>query len=390
MPAPTDLPTYRDILDYLIDYQRGNPSAYVQRNARRAIVEALRVLTNSHSWANFSQFGRVNTVAPYATGTITYDHTAGAYERQVTLVDGIWPEWAAYGTLVIGTVPYSVSERRSDLILQLDVHENLGADLTDPTPYCLYRDTYTLPVDCATVDQIYSPNSSTCVQYAHPREWLRAHRYNEASSGSPSIYTVTGDPDFQGQLAIRLYPYPDLADNLDFMYQRRPRSNSVEGSYTGTVTVSAGGSTVVGTGTAWDDTLVGSLIRFSGTTNELPSGLDGGNPYRLERMIMEVTDDHTLMIDQPATWALAGVKYVISDPIDIEPGVMQTVFLRCCESQLGKIARFPDRDKLEIEYLIELERAKSADSRSTAPRSGGSQAWNHRRMADMPQGADVE
>ena len=390
MPSPTDLPTYRDILDYLVDYQRGNPSAYVQRHARRALVEALRVVTNGHQWSYFTGLGRINTMTPYTTGTVVYDHSGGAYERLATLTDGTWPTWVAYGQLVINNVQYTVAERRSATEIQLSIYQNPGEDITEATQYGLYRDTYTLPVDCATVDEIFPINSTTKVRYAHPREWLSAHRYNSSSANSPSLYTITGDPDFQGQLAIRFYPYPDSNYPMDFIYQRRPRSNNVEGIYAGTVTVSEGNTSIAGEGTSWDDSLVGSLLRFSKNGQELPTGLDGGNPYKMERMVMEVTDEQNLVIDQPSAWSLAGVKYMISDPIDIEPGAMQTVYLRCCESQLAKIARFPDRDKIEMDYQLALEEAKMADSRNTTPRHVGGQGGYRTRLADMPAGADVD
>ena len=390
MPSPTDLPTYRDILDYLVDYQRGNPSAYVQRNARRAVVEGLRVLTNAHQWTYFTQVGRVNTVAPYTTGTVVYDHSGGAYERVLTLTDGTWPTWAPYGEVVINGVHYSVDEYRSATELQLSIYQNPGEDITDATQYGLYRNTYTLPVDCATIDQVFPSNSTQKIDFAHPRTWLQAQIYNDSAANTPTIYTITGDPDFQGQLAIRFFPSPDSAYPMDFIYQRRPRSNNVEGIFEGTVTIESGNSTVAGGGTSWDDSLVGSLLRFSKNAQDLPTGLDGANPYKMERMIMEVVDSETIVIDQPSAWDLPAVKYMISDPIDIEPGAMQTVYLRCCESQLGKIARFPDRDKLEGEYLLELERSKVADSRNTTPRSVGGQGGYGTRLANMPAGADVD
>jgi hypothetical protein len=388
MPVPVDLPTYRDILDHLVDYQRGSPAPYLQRIARRAIVSAAKVLANAHSWTYYMQHGRINTMAPYDTGTVVYDHTGGAYERLVTLTDGTWPEWAPYGTLVIGGVPYSVAERQSNTQLQLDVYQNPGTDV-ESTSYNLYREAYTLPVDCRTIDRIYSPTTSLECSYVHPRDWLQSIAYAATSAGSPSLYTIMGDPDYQGQLALRVYPYSDSAVPLDFVYQRRPRSNNIEGVYTGTISVSEGSTTVTGSGTSWDDTLVGSLLRFSANAQELPTGLDGGNPYKLERTVMEVLSATQLVIDQRSPWSLSDVKYMISDPIDIEPGAMETAFLRCCESQLAKISRLPDRADAEKEYLLELDRAKCADSRTTAPRAVGMGSYRV-RLSDMPLGPDVE
>lgn len=388
MPVPMDLPTYRDVLDHLIDYQHGSPAPYVHRNARRAIIHALRVLANSYQWPYWTQVGRVNTHAPYNTGTVTYDHTGGAYERVLTLTGGTWPDWAAYGIVVIGATKYSVAERQSSTQLQLEVYHNPGEDIAESS-YELFRDAYTLPVDCRVVDHVYSSSSYTHLDYVHPREWLRGTVYHSSASGYPVRFTVTGDPDFQGQLAIRVDPYPDSAMALDFIYQRRPRSNNVEGVHAGTASVDASNVSVSGEGTSWTDTMVGSLIRFSNNDTDLPTGLEGSNPYTLERTVMQVVSGTHLMLDQPAPETLSGVKTMISDPIDIEPGGMEVAFYRCCESQLAKTIRTKDRAEVERDFQMELERAKNASVPTTAPRHAG-QTRRKLRLSDMPTGADVE
>jgi hypothetical protein len=392
MSSSVDLLTYSDVIDWLVDYRQANPSAESLRDARRAMYSALRVFPNAHKWSYYYQQGRVATVAPYDTGTILYDHTGGGVEREVTLTGGVWPSWAAFGVLVIDSVMYQVAERKSDTILQLTIHSNLQADVTTATPFTLFRDTYTLPVDFIDMDQAYTPESWRRLSYIHPREWLVAHRYNVTSSNTPYFYTITGSPDFQGCMAIRFYPYPDSVTSIDFIYRRRPRQSRIEAINTGKVSVTAGAVSVSsdGSGKSFTDEMVGSLIRLSVDVAQLPTGREGANPYGAERMIMTVESVTQLTVDQIVPDNYTSVPFVITDPIDLEPGVMTTAFLRCCESELAKVVRLEDRRAVEQEYQMALEYAKAADSRSAAPRSVHTEGIWNRRLAYMPSGADVD
>jgi hypothetical protein len=391
MSASVDILTYRDAVDWLTDYRDANPSAMSLRDQRRAVYSALRILPNAHAWSYFYQQGRVNTVGPFTDGTITYDHTGGDYERVVTLSGNteVFPHWAAFGVLTIGNVMYQVAERRSDTQLQLSVHSNIGSDITTATSFTLFRDTYTLPADFIKADQMYTPESWRRMSYVHPREWLVAHRYNVTSSNTPYHYTITGSPDFQNCMAVRFYPFPDRATSIDFIYMRRPRQARIEDYHAGTVTIDSGDVYADGQGTVFTDDMVGSIFRVS-DTDQIPTSRAGANPYAEERMIMRVPSSTQIEVDQPFIGSYSESGYMISDPIDIETGVMITVFLRCCEAEFGKIARLPDRQELQAEYLSALEWARAADRRSTAPRSVYTEGLWTRRLAYMPTGNDVD
>jgi hypothetical protein len=192
-------------------------------------------------------------------------------------------------------------------------------------------------------------------------------------------------------------PYPDQATNMDFLYSRRMRlikvqdvtSEDSEGRTTSTVSTVSSSRTVTGDGTNFTEDLVGSLLRVADDAVELPTGLDGANPYGEQRMIMTVESTTSLTVDFDFATTRSDVKYVVSDPIDIEYGVMKTAFLRGCERQLAKMARYSDRKEIEVEYQLALRQAKEADNRSTQPRSVGGQPGYYQRTADMPLGADV-
>jgi hypothetical protein len=282
--------------------------------------------------------------------------------------------------------------------LQFTIQSNPQENLDAGTSYTLIRDRYMLPQDVWTVDQIHSPENWSNLRYVHPRNWMSRTRHDTNSSNTPYYYSIVGSQDFQGCMDCLFYPHPDQATNLDFMYARRPRlikvqdvtSEDSEGRTTSTISTTSGSRTVAGDGTSFNDDLVGSLLRVADDDVELPTGKDGANPYTEQRMIMSVESASLLTVDFDFGTTRAGVKYVISDPIDIEYGVMKVAFLRGCERQLSKMARYTDRTEIEQEYQLALRIAKEADSRNTRPRAIGDQTGQYHRLADMPMGADVE
>jgi len=390
--AAEDYLTFHDTLLHLEDYERANPSSQRSRFHRRAIFTGMINLSHAHHWSYFYQIGRVNTVAPYSEGSISFDYTGGAYERMVTLTGGTWPAWAFTGTMIIGEVRYQVAERINGNILQLSVHSNPQADLDAGTGYVLMRDRYLLPQDFWTLDQLEAPEAWRDMVYVHPRDWVLRTRYSTASGNTPARYSVIGSEDFQGCMDLIVEPYPDRATPLDFLYSRHPRQIKVQDHKSGTVTTSNLSKVVTGEGTAFTDELVGSIIRVASDAVEYPTGRDGANPYSEQRIVMTVQSATQLTVDFDFTASRSGVKYVVSDPIDIEYGVMKTAFLRCCENQLAKMARLGGPQGMqhsEAEWRGALIEAKEADSRSTAPRSVGRSPYPQ-RLRDMPSGADVE
>jgi hypothetical protein len=390
MSNTIELMTYADAIDWLVDYQRANPTSQSQRIARRAIHSAYRIFPNEHAWNYFYAVCRIDTVAPYTDGTVVYDHTGGSYERMLTLTGGIWPDWSTFGTVIIANIQYQVAERISDSVVTLTIDGNPQEDLSS-TSFTLMRDTYTMPSDFISADQMYTPESWRRLKYVHPREWLVAHRYNVTSSNTPYHYTYRGSPDFMGAMAISFYPFPDSATSIDFLYRRRPRPLRVESITAGTVTVSAGDFNANGEGTNFLDEQIGAVLRIGPTNgDEYPTGREGANPYEVERVMMNAVSTTQLEVDQVFTESFSNAKYVISDPLDIEPGAMTTAFLRCCEREVAILTRLTDRAEAHALYEDSLEDAKCADVRNTAPRSVYTENMWNRRLAYMPAGEDVD
>jgi hypothetical protein len=122
--------TYADLIEFALDYLGGTPDSQALRDCRRSVLQAYRDLANAHPWSYLLTHGRVATRPPYMTGTIAYDHVGGAYDREVLLSGGTWPDWAGLGThLRIGDVTYAVDERRGDTSITLLADLNPGADV---------------------------------------------------------------------------------------------------------------------------------------------------------------------------------------------------------------------------------------------------------------------
>jgi hypothetical protein len=380
--------TYKDLVDHVEDWLGANPSAEARRDARRAALQAYRNLGNEHRWTYYYARGRMNTVAPYVTGTIQYQHTGGAVSRLVTLTDGTWPDWAGNAYLVLGIVTYQVGALLSGTQLQLTEISNPGADVAAGTSYTLYRDTFPLPTDCLAIDRMMLVNYAWQLHYEKPGRWLERQRIYRGQA-TPRTYSIFGDPHYFGTLSVGFFPAPDNAYGLDFIYQRRPRPLLIEAYSAGTVVATVGSTSLVGSGTNWGCNMVGSSLRLSSDNVSLPTALWGSNPYAVERVVTAVTSPTALVVDEMMPATVGPVKYVISDPADIEDGAMSTALLRGCEFQAAMARHMKDRPEAASAYRDALILAREADSRNFSEAVAGQRAAYPFRLAYFPTGPDI-
>jgi hypothetical protein len=382
------LVTFKDLINHCSDYLGASTSEETERFARRAVLAACRELANGRRWSYYLSRLRVTTNASQTTGTIDYDHTGGVYERQLTITDGTWPDWAKLGTVLINDSPYDIADYKSASVLTLGALSNPGEDVAAGATYTLYRDTYVLPSDFISIEELINVGNAFGLSYQHPGEWLTAQRTSHGPA-TPRFFTITGDPNYFGNLAMRFFPAPDDEYQIDGIYQRRPRSLALDEYEVGSASVSISGTTVTGSGTNWTDNLVGAVIRFSSDAIHNPTGLDGAWPYQMERVVWEVQSTTSLVIDSAASETLSGVKYSISDPIDIESGAMLNFLQRECERQMRILRRMKSTSDEEAQYAEARIMAWEADSRSFGRRALGEGSMYRPRLADMPRGADV-
>jgi hypothetical protein len=382
------LMTYRDAIDHLVDYAGAGVTEPEQTRARGAVQSAYREVYLSHRWKYFITHGRLSVTAKYETGTVTYDHTGGTYERQLTLASGTWPSWARYGRIKItGYTPlYKIAERKSDTVVTLEPTFNPGADITDATAYTLFRSVYTLPGDLVRLEEIHDENNQWSGGYLDADTWLRCER-GLLRSGKPFYWSVGGAPDLYGSLCLMMYGYPATAQSLDFIYYRRPQRLLLDGfqRYSSEVADTAvstiSGTTVTFTDWTANPTCNGAVFRWSDTA-AAPTGLSGVNPYTLQRMIVDrpANKEYTLDSTAAAEWGGAGpdTGFCISDPIDFPDHLLET-FLRACE--LYWVIK-TDQEKVPVcRQLYDMARRQSKAVDGDLSPSTGSvldwRAWKH-------------
>ena len=380
--------TFSDALDRVVDFLGSNASPDGIRAAKRAVLDAYRQLSSERHWHYFYTRGRITTAAPQSTGTITYVHTGGTYERQLTLTSATWPTWARYGVVVISNTPYEVAERKSSTVLTLSVNSNPGADVAAGTTYSISRDTYPLPTDFQSLDALTAIGSSSVYpEYVHPRNWLTQQRI-QTSPGTPRLYTIMGEPNYMGALALRFFPGPDAALTFDFVYSRRARPILINEYKTGTVTTTASSATVTGSGTTFSSNHIGSILRVYDATN-YPTGLAGAYPALAEKVITDVASATSLTVDSNFDTAYSAVKYLITDPIDVEEGAMLDAFHRCCELHASFNKKQKDRADVAAVYQQALRLAFEADSRVVSPRAPGMAVHGRLPLKYHLQGEDI-
>lgn len=356
----TPLETYSDVLEFLLRLENST-SERTKLLAKSAILSAYQELPAQRRWKYYYTRGRVTTDAQYSTGTVAYDHTGGANERQLTLTSGVWPTNAARGNVLINNVEYRVASRVSDTIVTLSVNSNPSADIASGTSYVWWRDIYPMPLDFRGADQLIDHQGYWQPSHASPGSVLN-YRANDQTANDPIDYSFIADPDYAGVMAVMFNPPPREIYNFDFMYHRSPMPMRVLDYSTGTVSVSS--TTVTGTGTSWNDDMIGSLIRFPHSgIDQIPTGLDGLYPYAEQRIVTAVASATSLTIDAVLSGTYSGVKYRISDFIDLDYHVMREAFRKMCEYRFAENASRQDQGIRFRSYGLSLQSAKEADGK---------------------------
>lgn len=375
--------TFADLMDHALAYLGGDAARANSDRARRAVLSAYQDLPTRHPWHHYKRIGRITTVASYSTGTIEYDHTGGSSELLVTLTDGTWPTWAASGVLVIANVPYEVSERLDSTTLTLESLTNPGADVASGTSYTLYQDTYSLPSDLLTLYELTMDAVGDRVAYRPATEWAQVRR-RDWGPGKPEFFCVTGDGTASGTLVVHFAPAPDAVYPVDFLYKRLARALAIDRKDAGTVSITSASATVTGVNTAFTSAMEGSVLRLSSDAKTAPTGNDGDNRAQFEGVIDSVASSTSLTLTAAAGQTLSGVKYVVSDPVDIDQAVHSRLLYRLIERQCRIVARVKENREDEREFLRALEEARAADARYAGLRVAAGDWSRPVRLADYP------
>ncbi len=369
--ATPEIWTLKDVLDHLLlDTDQGDTNR-AREMVRSAIASAYRQLPNERLWSYYRAVGRITTSAAYSTGTVEYTHST----RELELTDGTWPSWAALGHVLIDNVRYQVAERSSDTVVILSPSSNPGDDIAAGETYSLFREAYELPIDFGSMGSLLDLGSGLSPTMVGEQEWLAHNAFNQSPQQS-CVYTISGSAEYFGAMVLRLAPPPSDVKVLDFVYRRTPRPMRLEGHGKGDVSFTSSSATITGNGTAWTSDMEGAIIRFSDGVRE-PSRMYGTQPYFLQRTVVDVASATSMTVDAVMPVSGSAVKYLISDPLDLDIPVMLDPFLRLCEAQHGYLrawnpgvdpesqrARAAERRLRTQEYREALRLAFEADNRS--------------------------
>lgn len=360
--------TFADAIQRAVAFLRGGGDSYAQDEIFQAVQSAYMEVWQARNWKYLWTYGRINTVEPYQEGTIEYD----AGTRQVTLSGGTWPDWARYGTIRVANVLYNVAEKVSSTVVTLEAAQAPTESIAAGTSYTLFRAIYTLPADFQRVFGFSAEDHWCDLRLVDLREWMRWQRQTR-STGTPTSVAIGPDPDVLGQFAIYLYPAPQAARSIDFMYLRKARplmiSGEAEAHSQGTITAN-GTTTITGTGTLFSDAMVGSILRI-GTGNKVPQSWGSRNPPWDERVIVAVNSPTSITVDANVP-AISGVKYVVSDPVDLDESLIN-YFDAAIKRQLmlHQNREWQELRGLEVLYDSAKRSAFEADNRYDGPRHAG-------------------
>lgn len=376
----TELWTFKDAVENLLDlHGLDTRSGINERRARACVMQVYRDIPSRATWHYFYRQRLLQTNTQQTSSTITYDHTGGAYERVVTIASGTWPSWAAFGRLIIDEVHYEVEDRKSSTELTLTETSNPGADVAAGTAYILYRSAYPLPSNFRSLVSLWDVDEQREIAHVDPAQHHKLQSYYDTPS-TPVDVSIRATGEYYGGMALHFSPPPDTAKTYDLLYMANPRTLAIDEYSTGTVAVTNGSTTVTGTGTTFPTNCVGSVIRFS-TTAAPPTSVMGGfgtsggidNPFAMQGVIKTRTSATALVLEEAATVEIPSASaYVISDPLDLEPGSMLTAFLRATEAEYASRAGredAPRRYAMARQSLLEAMAANSPFENTANPRS---------------------
>lgn len=359
--ATPDLFTYQDALEHLEAHTLGGAMDSERRDFRSAVLGAYSDLASRYDWLYFHTEHDIRLEPQYSTGTIAYDHTGGTNERQLTLSGGTWPTNVTDGRIKINDVRYPVDTRVSGTVVTLPESANPGADIAASTSYAWLRSRYTLPADFKDMDPPHTENSYFNQRPVSLDSIMAFERHIRASSNPPRWYALGPDPNRYGQMAMYVQYEPNEAEGLRFFYRRFPRRLKYSDSSTGTV--GSSGTTVTASGNYFNADMVGSVIRFGSDGTTKPTGIRGLNPWKDQKIITAYSSATQVTVDSAPSVNHSGAKYVVSDPLDLRPTMIEP-FLRGCEWKLSLSRRNAESPPQELHqwYMEAIRIAGEAEA----------------------------
>jgi hypothetical protein len=335
--------TYRDAIDLGVSFLLGHGGEASQEAVRHAVHAAYLDIISGYNWPSLELPGRIHLHAAQATGTITYTHST----RSLVLNGATWPDWVEDGTIRIDDVLCEVESYVNSTTLRLDSTLNPGVNVAAGTGYSLFCRWYPLPAEFVNFTGPMGRNSWAYGQQIGMAE-MTAYQRNHNSTGTIRYYAIGERPNSPAEKALYVWPFAPTTETLDFTFQRRPRELLYTGhdaaDMVGTITVIANTNTITGVSTTFDSEMVGALVLVGRDASSVPTGRYGLNRFSEQLRVQSYTSATVLTATSNAVTSRAAVKYVVTDPIDIET-CAQNAFLRYMEMHLALNRNFKEADK---------------------------------------------
>lgn len=320
--------TFWDMVQRLL-LRNGLPgSSQDVARCRTAVDAAYRYLSAVHTWRFYNRRLALTTEAPVDIDAVTYDHTGGAYERQLTITgSSVWPATAIYGEILLGDVTYQIERRISDAVVTLSSETNPGKDMTS-TAVTWYRSVYPFPVPVRQVGEVWRGNQMFRLRVCSPAEYPRMRKMFR-QPGTPMQYSVIPSRDRIGVMDFCLIPPPTISEVYEIQVDVNPtplRTYEVSGS---TAAMNVGEATVTCAGSSFNSNLVGTVFRLS-PSDALPMGLhqdvEGRAEYEWQSVVRRVISATQLELVEAAPSTFSGRGFSLSDVLDINPATMLDYF----------------------------------------------------------------
>ncbi len=211
---------YATLKTYAQDNYHDSTDTKALREIARFVNDAFRRICRSHDWSFYLKTGRVNTAVKYDTGTVAINTNATA----LTLSGGTWPLDAVGNHIVVdanSNVQFEVKTRDSGTQVTFKVGQKwLDSNVSGGT-YKLYYYVYDLP---SNFRKMYDHESEDqFLWYMVPTDFEFYQLTNNDDTGTPTFYTIVGNRK------MKVWPYPDEAKVIDFLYYRWPAALTTDG-----------------------------------------------------------------------------------------------------------------------------------------------------------------
>jgi len=325
--------TFADAFDIGVAFLNGHGREASSEAIRRAVQEAHLDVINGYDWPSLEGPDRIHLHKAQSTGTVTYDNDT----RYLTLSGATWPSWVENASVLLDDTICEVETYVSSTVIVLHKTLNPGADLAAGTTYSLFCRWYPLSADFVNFTGPMGRNSWAYGQPVSMTEMAGWQR-NHSSTGDIRYYAIGERPNSPSEKAIFIWPFAPDDEPVDFTYQRRPRELQYSGrdaaDSVGTIVAVAGSNAIAGTTTEFDSDMAGAILRVGKSETITPTGRYGLNRFAEQHQIHSAASTTAITLKANVTTSRSGVKYVVTDPIEIET-CAQNAFMRYVEMHLA-------------------------------------------------------